>query len=859
VAQFPIDIKIDTTDQNKLGPLNRQLNETDRAATAASTATRSLSVAIGAVASAASVGQLIRLADSYTKIQNSIINVVSGTEELTQRTGDLLRIANQTRSSFESTAGLYGKLKRATDDLGLSQDRVLRITDLINKGFIASGATTTEASNAIIQLAQGLASGALRGDEFNSVAEQAPVILRAVAQETGKTIGELREFAATGGITADILIRSIEGYADTVDREFARTAKTFDQQATVARNLATDYVGNSEAIQAASQAAGATLVTLAENLDTVTDAAVALAVVYGARLVGQLASATAALVAQGVAATATKVQYDALGVAVARTTGLQTAAAVATKALGASLALLGGPVGVAILAGAALLYFGNSAEASSKKLADARLKEEVDALIVKYNELGRLGQRNLVNGLVQQQIDLAGQVAAANAAYDVQKKKAEEAGRAGAAFGLPDREPIRQLELQLDIVNKKLKALLDTRAPDPSTFKPVAEAARQTADEYTRLAEVRKGIDKLFSEGLFGETPEGFKAAQDQITSLTRQAEALKLTGVEQAVYNNTAQLAAGSTDAQRQRIEELTRAIYANGEAERDRAALADRYAEIAPIGDGTALETPAQKLQREYDEREAVLIGALSDELITFEEYKERQLNLETEYDKKRLEQRAATQSAVFTATAQGFDALAGIIEAASGKQNKAYRVAYVASRAFALADSILKVTQASAQALADPTAITLPQKFANYAAIATAGAGLLSAFKQPAGFANGGPVSGPGTGRSDSILARLSNGEFVMPANRTSQYSNELEAMRRGAFNPSASTTSAARITINNYASDLVTTTVTEGPNGDLIQTIDRRIAEQTPSIVSQQLGDPYSESTRTLNSAYRLERN
>lgn len=836
MANFPIDIVINTTDQNKLGPLNRQLDQTDKAATAAASATRLLGVAVGAVASAASAGQLIRLADSYTKIQNSIVNVVSGTEELTQRTADLLRISNQSRSSFESTAGLYGKLKRATDDLGISQDRVLRITDLINKGFVASGATSTEAGNAIIQLAQGLSAGALRGDEFNSVAEQAPVILRAVAQETGKTIGELREFAATGGITADILIRSIEGYADTVDREFARTAVTFDQQATVARNLATDYVGNSESIRAASQAAGAVLVTLAENLDTVATVAGVVATVYGARLAASLATGTAAMLS----------------------------ATTATTALRGALALLGGPVGAAILAGGAMIYFAESSVKTKNVLDNVGLVEEIDKLVTRYTALDNIGRRITFEKLEEEAASLVQQLIPVNAEYERLRVAAEKASRSGQGFApgaselsalATQKQIVDELNLQLDEVVEKQKAILNARAPDAAGFKPVAEAARKTADEFTRLAEVRKGIDTLFQNGLFGETSEGFKAAQQQIESLTRQAEALKITGAEQAIYNNTAQLAAGSTDAQRQQIEALTRAIYDQSVAEEQRQYVTQRAAEYKTIGDGTALETPAQKLQREYDEREAVLIAALSDELITFEEYKQRQTNLEAEYDKKRLEQRAATQSAIFTATAQGFDALAGIIEAASGKQNKAYRVAYVASRAFALADSILKVTQAQAQALADPTAITLPQKFANYAAIASAGAGLISAFKQPAGFKDGGYTGGGGV---NDVAGVVHGQEYVMPADMTKRYRGDLEAMRRGTYG-AATTTSAPRITINNYASDLVTTSVTEGPNGDLIQTIDRRIAEQTPNIISQQLGDPYSPSTRTLNSAYRLERN
>lgn len=172
--------------------------------------------------------EILRYTDAYTTLQNKIRTVLKPTEDLGTVTHNLLNLANETRASLESTTTLYTRLARSTQDLGLSSEELYSVTETINKGFALSGATAEEAAAAITQLSQGLASGALRGDEFNSVAEQAPIILEAVAAATGKSRGELRDLAADGAITADVLIKSLQSYAKVIDMEFSQTNTTFE-------------------------------------------------------------------------------------------------------------------------------------------------------------------------------------------------------------------------------------------------------------------------------------------------------------------------------------------------------------------------------------------------------------------------------------------------------------------------------------------------------------------------------------------------------------------------------------------------------------------------------------------------------
>lgn len=244
----------------------KDLKRLERQGGASERTTRSLTRAFGVLAGVLSAREIVGYADAYTTINNRLKIVAETTEDLTRIQARLLEISNESRTSFDASAILYSRVARATDQLGISEERLLRIIETVNKSFAVSGATSIEASNAIRQLSQGLAAGALRGEEFNSVAEQAPEILRAVAQETGKNVGQLREFAAQGGITSELLIRSLENYGATVDQIFGESTATIQQSLQVARNNVIQFIGGSEDLQTAMGNLGETIISLSEKL-----------------------------------------------------------------------------------------------------------------------------------------------------------------------------------------------------------------------------------------------------------------------------------------------------------------------------------------------------------------------------------------------------------------------------------------------------------------------------------------------------------------------------------------------------------------------------------------------------------------
>jgi len=332
-------------------------------------AAKAIKVAAGALAAfgaAISVREIIAYSDAWQSASNQLRLVTTGVEDLARVQAQLLAVSNDTRSSFESTANLYSRLTRATSEMGLSQKELLDITTTINQSFAVSGATAAEASAAITQLSQGLAAGALRGDEFNSVAEQAPGIMRAIADSLGMTTGELRTFAAEGGITADIVVTALQKASGSIANDFGKSVRTFGQSVQVAENNMMAFVGTSGILSSATSAAGSAIVGLSENIDTLANVLTVLATIGAARLAPvfgvQIVSAFGAAAAAFAASTVATTTYNAALMVTERTIITTTAS---QRLLNGAMALVGGPAGLAVLAAAGIY-----------KLADAYAEHE---------------------------------------------------------------------------------------------------------------------------------------------------------------------------------------------------------------------------------------------------------------------------------------------------------------------------------------------------------------------------------------------------------------------------------------------------------------------------------------------------
>ncbi|HFT7877700.1 TPA: tape measure protein [Enterobacter roggenkampii] len=284
-----------------MGRLEAGLNRTERSLSSIEGTMSSLTGVAKALIAALSVQQVGAYAQAWQDLSNKLANAVRDSvppfETLADVTERVFDISQKTRSGLDATATLYARLERSTRSYGVSVEDITRLTTIINQGFVVSGATAEEASNAIIQLAQGLASGALRGDEFNSVNEQGNRLMIALADSMNVSIGALRNMAAEGKLTTDVIVNGLLSQGDKIGQEFAKTTATISQSLEIANNNITKFFGENATVKTGVKIFSDSVISLSENLDVLSTTLTIVAGVMGARYVGALTMATSAKIA----------------------------------------------------------------------------------------------------------------------------------------------------------------------------------------------------------------------------------------------------------------------------------------------------------------------------------------------------------------------------------------------------------------------------------------------------------------------------------------------------------------------------------------------------------------------------------
>lgn len=284
-----------------MGRLEAGLNRTERSLSSIEGTMSSLTGVAKALIAALSVQQVGAYAQAWQDLSNKLANAVRDSvppfETLADVTERVFDISQKTRSGLDATATLYARLERSTRSYGVSVEDITRLTTIINQGFVVSGATAEEASNAIIQLAQGLASGALRGDEFNSVNEQGNRLMIALADSMNVSVGALRNMAAEGKLTTEVIVNGLLSQGDKIGQEFAKTTATISQSLEIANNNITKFFGENATVKTGVKIFSDSVISLSENLDVLSTTLTIVAGVMGARYVGALTMATSAKIA----------------------------------------------------------------------------------------------------------------------------------------------------------------------------------------------------------------------------------------------------------------------------------------------------------------------------------------------------------------------------------------------------------------------------------------------------------------------------------------------------------------------------------------------------------------------------------
>lgn len=170
---------------------------------------------------------------------NQAFNEINGTATETDTiVKQIYASAQNARGSFGDMAAVVAKFGNNARDAFASQDEVIAFANLIQKQMTIAGASTQEASNAMLQLSQALGSGVLRGDELNSIFEQAPNLIQSIADYLDVPIGKIREMAQDGQLTADTVKAAIFSSAEDINAKFEAMPMTWGQVWTSFQNSA---------------------------------------------------------------------------------------------------------------------------------------------------------------------------------------------------------------------------------------------------------------------------------------------------------------------------------------------------------------------------------------------------------------------------------------------------------------------------------------------------------------------------------------------------------------------------------------------------------------------------------------------
>ena len=227
----------------------------------------SLKSAFKGLVAAASVQQFVSLGDEFTQITNRLKSVSSSTAEASQAFDLVKKVAADTRSGLEPVAGLFADLTIATEEMGLSQKEVAAVAGTFSKALKVSGADANASSGAIRQFGQALASGVLRGDEFNSIMEANPAFMRKMAGALGVTTGQLRSMAEQGLLTSDVLVAATQEIGDSIDQDFAKTVSTVGEAFVALKNSFIEIIGRIESNTGVFTSLANTITHVADNLD----------------------------------------------------------------------------------------------------------------------------------------------------------------------------------------------------------------------------------------------------------------------------------------------------------------------------------------------------------------------------------------------------------------------------------------------------------------------------------------------------------------------------------------------------------------------------------------------------------------
>jgi tape measure domain-containing protein len=245
-----------------LSRIERKLEDIDRTAELASRAFAGL---IGAL----SVQAIVRFSDEVTSLNNKLANVTNSSEEFAAANRAVFDIARKTSAPVAEVATMFQKLSIAQDSVGLTGAGVAKVTELITKQMKAVGVSGASAASYMLQLSQAFGSGRLQGDEFRSIMEANPALLKLVAKEMGVTTGALKQLGSEGKITGVILRDTFINNMAEIEASFGKRTRSISDGLEEIKTSAMKLWQEFDRATGFSSGLSKALSFVAENLDRV--------------------------------------------------------------------------------------------------------------------------------------------------------------------------------------------------------------------------------------------------------------------------------------------------------------------------------------------------------------------------------------------------------------------------------------------------------------------------------------------------------------------------------------------------------------------------------------------------------------
>jgi tape measure domain-containing protein len=396
----------------------------------AESATASLARMGHAAAAALSVREVVQAADAWASM-NAQLKIATGSAAAgAEAYSQVVRTALQTGQAVGEISNVYKRFADNATTLGINQQQVAAATTTVAQAIALSGGSAASAQAALTQFGQALASGTLRGEELNSVLEQAPRLAKTLADGMGVPIGKLRELAEQGKITSEEIVKALSGQAAKVADEFGQLPVTIGRAMTNLNTAFIDTVGSFEKSTGVFNAAAQGLDGIAKQMDVVAAAGGAMTAVMAGRVAASLAASVQATI------TSTQAQQVALVAAESLAAGELRRASANEVAAASAL----GKARAEVAATQMAIAVDRERLTSTALIIRAEMELEKVRLAAQINDVGRAARvqamANLSKELAAIETAAAGVAARLTAVREAQTVATVAAAEATAALGM---------------------------------------------------------------------------------------------------------------------------------------------------------------------------------------------------------------------------------------------------------------------------------------------------------------------------------------------------------------------------------------------------------------------------------------